>query len=302
MGLPTLRDLFRAIMNGPERVGTHDKTEVLNALGMLYPHFEPRMTPPSFPPFEQFLSLVDSAKEFPFYGDDYWSQKERSALRLLTDSLAEATKAAENSDLLARFTERLEYGDVVITFNWDGLIERSLFRQTRRINLVERDPSAVTLLKLHGSLNWFRLPEGPTRQDPKSVARVHPGSDIFRTVDFAYYDMWGILNEPPFIIPPTVAKRPLGADLLERIWWEAFNALIEAGRVTVIGYSLPVEDLHARTFLRSGLVHGRKRYMVIDPNPEVGGRYFTQVGDRIEFVQSFFDHAIMDIIFQTSDQ
>lgn len=61
--LPTLRGLFAEIMqgDGPD----NDKPVVLGALEHLYPHF--RIGSAAFPPFEEFLSLVETAQDLPQY-------------------------------------------------------------------------------------------------------------------------------------------------------------------------------------------------------------------------------------------
>lgn len=156
LGLPTLRELFHAIM---EHDGNDDdKKWVLIMLEHLYPHFQRSHTPPAYPPFEEFLSLVMAAEDLPQYSSQHhWPRDVRkSALRVLTDSLGSKSAAAETEELLHKFVGRLQDGDVVVTFNWDTLMERELLRTRRRVEFKGRDSAAITVLKLR----VFSFPSG----------------------------------------------------------------------------------------------------------------------------------------------
>lgn len=295
MGLPTLRTLFGEIMKEPDRPGSDDKTEVLYALEVLYPHFDRNMSPPAYPPFEEFLSLAITAEDLSHFDTSYWPKKTSSALRLLTDYLARKSQDAEKSPLLSKFSNQLTPGDVIITFNWDTLIERALVNLGRPFDLHERKSDRVTILKLHGSLSWVLVPEDVRLHDPSSVDWL--STNVCCTKDHTYYDVWDVLDRSPFIVPPVVSKRPPAAPFLEDLWREAFNALVEAGPITVIGYSIPPDDLQARTLLRSGIhphIATNKSCTIIDPDPLIGSRYFSLISSSITYVQACFSESILD--------
>lgn len=307
MGLPTLLNLFHEMMSQPERPGESDKEHVLNALEVLYPHFQKNESPPSYPPFEEFLSLVVSAKDLPFFDEEYWDWKWRSALRLLTDCLSEKAKKAEDSQLLNNFVRNLRDGDIVITFNWDNLIERALLSQSRKVNFLSRDTGAVTILKLHGSLNWVEIPEGSALKQPESVTFL--SERVVCTYDYSYYDIWDVLDMPPLIIPPILSKRVPVGGFFHHIWNHAHASLIDADRVSVIGYSIPNDDLQARSLLRvawAGRVIKRNsdaqpqdKYILIDPNPAICGKYASLVSGAVEYHQAYFSDKLFTVIFDT---
>ena len=305
MGLPTLLNLFHELMAHPERSGESDKENVLNSLEVLYPHFNKSESPPSYPPFEEFLSLVASAKDLPFFDNEYWDWKWRSALRLLTDCLAEKSQKAENSQLLSNFVSNLRDGDIIITFNWDNLIERALLSISREVNFVSRDINAVTVLKLHGSLNWVEIPGGTSLKHPETVKFLT--ERVVHTPDFSYYDVWDALDMPPLIVPPISSKRvPIG-DFFQDIWHEAHNSMIDADRVSLIGYSIPNDDLQARSLLRiawagrcikrSSESQPQDKYILIDPDPAVCGKYATLVSGSFDFHQAYFSEHLFPVIF-----
>lgn len=294
-GLPTLKNLFQEMMLHDERPGEMDKEQILNALLFLYPHFDE--THPCYPPFEEFLSLVEVSMDFEgtLFENGHWKLKKKSSLRLLTDLLNKLSAPAEKSELLKTFVTSLKDGDVVITFNWDCLIERMCFLLNRRINFLERDSSAVSLFKLHGSLNWGRAPKELGLTKP-ATARWLLDDRIFVVNEYKYLDSWDQLDEGPFIVPPTTAKKPLDDELLNRVWYEAFCSLVNAEKIIVVGYSLPPEDLHARALLISGVAHTSrgKQITVVDPNASVGGRYFEMVSPALRFIQGKFGLAVFN--------
>ena len=277
MGLPTLNGLFDKIMSFPERPGEVDKRNINTALDFLYPHFDVSITPPSYPPFEEFLSLVIAAEDFPFFWEGTWQSWRNSALRLLTDFMADKSRDAESSPLLHKFVDNLKNGDVIITFNWDTLIERTLLEKSKTINFTVRDDKAISIFKLHGSLNWVEIPEGLSLKHPESVRTL--ADRVVYTPDYKYYDVWDVLDSPPLIVPPGLSKRVVVSPLFKDIWNEAFQSINNADSVTFIGYSIPRDDIQARILLAIGWysrMHDTKdkiKYILIDHDPEICVRY-----------------------------
>lgn len=308
MGLPTLLGLFAELMDQQNRPGYSDKEEVLNALELLYPHFLKDVSPPSYPPFEEFLSLVTAAKELPFFdpSDLYWENKRLAALRLLTDAMGRKCRETEKASLLKHFVNKLQQDDVIVTFNWDNLIERILYTSSLPFNFQGRSENSIAILKLHGSLNWVEIPEGVALQDPKSV--LHLDARIVCTRDYGYYDVWDVLNLPPYIILPISSKQVPVGEFLKSIWMEAFSAIIDAQCVVVIGYSIPTDDLQARSLLSlAWKARVRKRQadqqqpdklILIDPNPDVCGRYASEITSELMYFQSYFDERILAVLFE----
>lgn len=181
-------------------------------------------------------------------------------------------------------------GGVVITTNWDLMIER--FAAQRGIHVRRTGPpgeSYLLLLKLHGSVDWTtwgnarhretesdfallrefraqRTPDGTT--DDNEIVRVRAIENWSRS-----WQMLGSRLDEPFLVTMYHGK---GAELtsLSEIWRDAYNALCRAKELSIVGYSLPVDDLEIRTLLRAGLTRGQQRVRVItkNPSPDVHGR------------------------------
>ncbi len=301
MGLPTLNRLFDKIMAFPERPGKNDKQKINTALDFLYPHFDVKMSPPSYPPFEEFLSLVFAAEDFPFFWDGTWQSWRNSSLRLLTDFMVDKSENAESDELLHKFVEQLHNGDVIITFNWDTLIERTLLKQSKEMSFMARDNEAISVFKLHGSLNWVDIPEGLILQHPESVSVL--ADKVVYTPDYKYYDVWDVLDSPPLIVPPGLSKRVVVSPLFKDIWNEAFQSINSADSVIFIGYSIPKDDIQARSLLALSWysrMHDQTKekikYTLIDPDPDICGRYASIISNNFIYYQSYFDENVLQVI------
>jgi len=195
----------------------------------------------------------------------------RCAIRAYFDSIRRVSRP----DLYEQLASRASPGDVVITFNYDLEIERALrTRQLWTIRdgygfTIENGPKTpVTVLKLHGSTNWFNLLFGGCTVGP-SCADDSLGS---RPIMPWRGDM-EFLGEAGFIDPMAPAMPPpaalvggypaLIAPLREKsfgvatgfgfehgafwdaLWSRAKEALERAANIVLIGYSLPVADRRA---------------------------------------------------------
>jgi len=154
--------------------------------------------------------------------------------------------------------QHLAPGDVVLTFNYDPLLEIALGaltldgrvywhpRDGYRIALLDPDggqeppdrPSNVELLKLHGSMNWLAPVNSPSRP-PFRLLRVTPDSFFRGPGQLIHSDERGMLR--PVIVPPRPAKdyEALG---LTALWTRTEEALASASALTVVGYRLPPTD------------------------------------------------------------
>jgi hypothetical protein len=140
----------------------------------------------------------------------------------------------------------------------------------------------ITLLKLHGSLNWSVRLTGanPTanylsgRAGPRKaylyIARqITARTKIVRTgAGRTSWETW------PVVVPPVYAKQALRSAVVEA-WSDARTALESAERVIFFGYSLPSIDVEAEKLFERGLAsNDRVRWVdVVNPGPEAAARY-----------------------------
>jgi hypothetical protein len=173
---------------------------------------------------------------------------------------------ADAVDTHLRFLrQHLEPGDVILTFNYDPLLELALValraegriawhpKDGYRIDLLDPSegsdppprPSNVELLKLHGSMNWL-APWGMPPRPPFHLLRITP--DSFRGPGRIIHRDEGGAILRPVIVPPRPEKdyQAIG---LTALWDRADEALATSSALTVVGYRIPPTDHAALALL-----------------------------------------------------
>lgn len=245
--------------------------------------------------FEGWLSLLSEAQ--PQLSDA--DNRENSALfaRLrdaIADVLSEAELEGSKHPAPKWLYELVRVLHVVratvITFNYDCLIETAVASHTiwdprHRELVTPRDVlqdlpplpavgvrlfgplnDTFRLLKLHGSRDWWAVPEdlsGATlnREDTHGTF----GDPQEMTDERRRRELPG---RERFIIPPLSAKGSYYRNPLTReLWQQADQALREASRVSIVGYSLPPADLVVANLLRSAVAKPDVTVDVVNPDP-----------------------------------
>lgn len=218
----------------------------------------------------------------------------RSLKFALTRLLVTGVKTAESNGRLghAYLDDMVVPGNIIITTNWDLLIER--VAQIKAVKVRRSGKPAkdeLLLLKLHGSVDWLEWPTKTGRaadplDDYATIREVSrrislPNDDAdeivrVRIADGQWGQCWRRIKSrvsEPFIV---TMYRGKGSELaaLSDIWADAYGALSQAKRVEIVGYSLPPDDLEIRTLLRAGLTRGRQKPSVTirNPAPDVHAR------------------------------
>lgn len=226
------------------------------------------------PPMETAFSLLYTAKDFPeIYASrpgpkpDAGERKElEDFLSLLFDilyALDHNSKGATGYDRLAGV---LESGDVVITLNYDTMLDSALVRRGwdpkagyaigGSAEKVKWKPAAavanqtamgVKLLKLHGSVNWW------VRGSPKTLSNVFSKKPVVITAPRTNNQSGKIRQ----IIPPIYGK-VFGHSHWRKLWKAAFDALCSAEVLVVIGCSIVDTDYHLQALLRRAAKERKK--------------------------------------------
>lgn len=202
--------------------------------------------------------------------------------------ISEQQQSIEGEDLpwwLYRLVGCLHYlGATVITFNYDTLFEKALRSSglfssdappkstpvtveaaLRDMPLHAEEPSeglkfgtprsrTLRLIKLHGSIDTFWI----RGDESGSTIRRWTGSEARRQELLP--------GREPFIVPPSATKTPFYRNPLTRqLWTDASDALYEASRVSLIGYSLPETDLVAAGMFGERLTENESAVTVVNP-------------------------------------
>jgi hypothetical protein len=219
---------------------------------------------------------------------------------VLVDRLKDVSD--ERLQVHAYLDEVVTPGNVVITSNWDLLIERTAQLKGIPVRLVgEPDDTSLLLLKLHGSIDWCVASNAKREIDNDSYAalteRLFPPRPYTFSLQDAIDDVDEGLEGPIIrtrclenwsaawsrlrsrIIDPHMVTMVRGksGDLgpLQDVWRGAYGAISRARNLELVGYSMPEDDTEIRTLLRAGIQRGRRRHPTVrirNPAPDVHDR------------------------------
>ena len=242
--------------------------------------------------FSALRTFIDIGRGFPGTGFDDAEPFYRLLKRGIAHLLIDQTRAIPDAALTANayLDAMIQPGHVVITSNWDTLLERfaALKGVPLRMSTSSREFSAkeVTVLKLHGSIDWCKTsdrisgygddhyasltelqnppraytPSLPAGQD--DLIRVRSGlNDEWRKIKARARDLW-------MVTMVTGKQDDLGP--LQNIWRDAYRALSRAASVEIVGYSMPPDDVEIRALLRAGIQRGTQPSLLVrNPAPDV---------------------------------
>jgi hypothetical protein len=288
-GLPLTNELFPLALTGVAK--RQSRKLIRDFIQYQYPHFRRRWR--NYPPFEEFLSLVEVYLEFADVIKRGHSISPSDVAQIKKDLLLatsvvlhrERPKTARSK--VTKFAELLRAGDVVITFNWDLLVENALYDLKKDWEYKLCDDS-ICILKPHGSLDWYDSEEVSIKSD-----LVFALNEKYKRIQVFKRFRPPRISRPtvPVILPPVMNKKVVFKEL-ESIWRDAWKALRHAREIYVIGYSLPPEDLHARLTIRSA-IRGNEKYeghkpriVVVNPDRNVYLRFARLVEGSIKYYES----------------
>lgn len=243
-----------------------------------------------YPRLVDALSLVDMALErkeslaTDFAPDEL--RKVRSALEYaiylsLSHALSNDNPFKKRTDATRRLANALEPDSVVISFNYDVIIDilmaatgqanvdASLYEQSYSLE-EERLPidygvpfeqfappaeNAPTLLKLHGSFNWLHSRTTGALYYGGLQKRIRIFFEEVATAPDQRLHEFGderLKDLQPILVTPTHLK-DLNDVYLSTLWRRAAIALRQADELTFIGYSLPSDDLHVKYLFKRAL-------------------------------------------------
>lgn len=296
-GLPNTAALLTKIAEDPSIGSALLHSHLGEAYKALYPDGDRRLfTPDTVDFFSSLQAFIDiGAPGLPGVNLKEARELHRDLKFAITRLLVTVAKAAEASGKLASnayLDAVIQPGNVVITSNWDLLLERTA--EVRGVPVRRSGkPSAsdMLLLKLHGSIDWLewgqRRPRSAEalddfatiRETKRRIALPADGADELVRIRIGN-SQWGqcwqrikARTEEPFIV---TMYRGKGAELsaLAEVWTDAYSALSHAKSIEIVGYSLPPDDLEIRTLLRAGLTRGQQKVAVTvrNPAPDVHAR------------------------------
>jgi hypothetical protein len=171
--------------------------------------------------------------------------------------------------------------NVVISFNWDLLMERSLQDVAIPWDYSSGVPGATAVLKPHGSINWSSWMEGGGHCAYEGWRAIVPQSKLSFDVTqpFADPDVDEINPDSRYMLFPGDPELPEQNTSLKLIWSDVQTALEQSEALVFLGYSLPEYDCYsAEIFRRYG---AGKEIEVYNPSAEHLQHFRRQFGGQV---------------------
>lgn len=238
--------------------------------------------------FTSFDKSYQSREFFHKYSSQYANEIKESITRLFVYYFSKCCKSHtyDESDYLFFFNYLKKYvsNSSIISTNWDVLTETYLEKQKMEYDLSLNDEyfskegsnnhkisKAVKLIKIHGSINWFRCLNCGTIN---IVNSDDCGNYLFDDLSQEACRSCREKREEDFllqsqIITPTMMKS-LNSQLYTNLWSSARETLRNADHVFFVGYSLPIADFDYRYMLHQSISSKAKIDVILyhDDNPD----------------------------------
>ncbi|MDW9775763.1 hypothetical protein GOA89_28865 [Sinorhizobium meliloti] len=216
----------------------------------------------------------DEKRRRQFRGNELVRVRERAVEALVTGfgqvQRSRRQKHDSRHPVAENFVTGLTDDDIVVTTNWDTLIEEAsrsnnasaaidygvdLIRVDASGRRTEQVPAGSTVLKLHGSFSWLHCPccENLYSNRDLMVAPQPTRSWPYDLECDCGAELVGVLITPTYLKNFQIPQ-------LSEIWRKAQKSLEEADEWTFMGYSLPTDDLWIRGMLmRAFAIRRNKR-------------------------------------------
>lgn len=238
--------------------------------------------------FTSFDKTYQSREYFHRFSSQYVDEIKESITRLFVYYFSKRCKnhTYTESDYLSFFSYLKNHApnSEIISTNWDVLTETYLEKQklcydlslndayyTKDGTITSKSRKTIKLIKIHGSINWFRCLNcgkinivnssecGNYLFDDKSKETCK-SCRITKSTDFLLQSQ---------IITPTMMKS-LNSQLYINLWSSAREALQKADHIYFVGYSLPIADFDFRYLLHQSISDKAKIDVILyhddDPN------------------------------------
>jgi len=164
--------------------------------------------------------------------------------------------------------------------DFPGISVQSAIQRTESgdpITTVERRDGTFKLLKLHGSLSWYWLPDGGGGSTlrrwrlPGIFGQLWEGEEEHRQQELPAHEV--------FVVPPASVKgQRLREPVTKELWRSAAYALKTAERIVLIGYSVPLADHSFIGMLSDGLEGREVQIEIVNPAAGVVAERLVRLG------------------------
>ncbi len=125
----------------------------------------------------------------------------------------------------------------------------------------------LSLLKLHGSLNWFWSPGDATGASFCHLSMLGKFGSPRDPLEIQQERSTSAAGKVPFIVPPSAVKSSYYLNPITRhVWQTAWARLKKANRVVVGGYSFPLTDLSFGALFCDAFHSESTSLQIVDPD------------------------------------
>lgn len=252
--MPTMQDLT-------ERLFKCEEAEFASLTHFVHRLYSESNYLPEFKSIENIANIIFSKQIFKDFEEQLDYEKLRFELiKFIYQEIRGQELDHAKKDTLYQFLEHCacradEEDTIIFNFNYDLLIETLLNQKGRETNKhVEvryglqferyepdelfknpiQEQYYLTMLKLHGSFNWFRA-KGSDSNDIRNIYLVHEHESSFSIH----------AKDIPTYIPMTNVKSQfLTGTLYNTLWAKAIDYLNQCEEIVFIGYGFPPTDLN----------------------------------------------------------
>lgn len=277
-----------------------------------------------FVKLSSFLHYIDMRN---WGGSERWSaagDRETLTFKYFIAKYIAQIPLEEIPDVYLEFAKQLDCYDIVMTFNWDCLLEKALDRVGKKYlyNPKERDfccpkkQKMPLICKMHGSIHWT-LPHGsipderiykPMSFEQNFEAETIYYSDTLKNNSQTWKNNDWLLSSnfsnkyrvQPYIILPGIGKT-YDVRKLSYYWDRPQAAFFSVKDVYFIGFSASEDDFFVRFMISEALPLGERgdfdrKVIIINPDSEVDQCFGMVPQNQKIFRCKYFDMEDIDFI------
>lgn len=222
---------------------------------------------------------------------DYGSREKITLRYYLSKTIAENTPYDNIPELYIKFAEQLHDKDIVLSFNWDLLLEASLIKIGKKYTYNFAEDGCINLAKLHGSINW-RIKK-PYCDNGLNWTPLHPQYDrekleIYKSNKLLNYRYWGNITSSiePFLVLPGYGKA-FDVRFNALHWYKIENIFNFTKDIYIIGLSLAKDDFFIKNLFLYTLQYLKKHSSLHDGDKEL---FIINPDDKINEIYSFISN------------
>ncbi len=213
-------------------------------------------------------------------------------------------KNNELPEFYNKFVKKLNPFDIVLSFNWDCLLEIALKNNGISFNHSFQFQDNIMVAKLHGSVNWTYTKEDNLNLEWKPIGLIEHSNEneIYFSNDLWNIDKWQYSfsdsNLSPLIVMPGLGK---SFDVLKlSCYWSNLSYSVGfAKQIFILGLGLSADDFLLSKMLMSILppIPKDTEIIIVNPDPYIRSQYSFLVGDnKAKFICKKLSEDIFDLI------